>query len=84
MDLFLYLCEWLITPNSNALDSSRLAVCKDRKKSWFFKNGKVWFDDASHDPLDSASDPLLVTLLPLVQQGPHNGLLRVLYDTAHF
>ena len=36
------------------------------------------FDNASHDPLDSASDPLLVTLLPLVQQGPHNGLLRVL------
>ena len=31
---------------------------------------KVWFDSALHDPLDLALSLLLVTLLPLVNQGP--------------
>ena len=54
------------------LVSYRLVVCKDSKKvgsKW-----KVWFDNALHDPPDLASDLKRVTLLPLVQQGPHNGL----------
>ena len=35
---------------------------------------KVWFDSTLHDPLDLALSLLLVTLLPLVNQGPYNTL----------
>ena len=66
------------------LGDGNTRLAKDSKKQLVQKSGKVWFDNAMHDPLDLASSLLLVTLFPLVQQGPHNGLLRVLYDTAHF
>ena len=51
-----------------------LLYVKIVKKQLVLQSGKVWFDNALHDPLDLASVLKWVTLLPLVQQGPTNGL----------